>query len=77
MNILAVKKLENSLFKFYIIHALTNNRSDKVNEFLTKMTNDLQMQSEWKDWFSKTFFLNLRFELSIYLYYFLFKCCHT
>lgn len=49
----AVKKLENSLFKFYVIHALTNNRTDKVNEFLTKMTNDLQMQNDWKDWFSK------------------------
>lgn len=45
--------MENSLLKFYLIHALTNNRSDKVNEFLTKMTNDLQMQNEWKDWFSK------------------------
>lgn len=55
-NILAIKKLENSLFKFYVIHALTNNRSDKVNEFLTKMTYDLQMQSEWKDWFSEYFF---------------------
>lgn len=56
----AVKKLENSLFKFYLIHALTNNRSDKVNEFLTKMTNDLQSQNEWKDWFSKilTFLAN-------------------
>lgn len=53
VNFLAVKKLENSLFKFYLIHALTNNRSDKVNEFLIKMTNDLQTQSEWKDWFSK------------------------
>lgn len=49
----AVKKLEYSLLKFYLIHAISNNRSDKVNEFLTKMTNDLQMQSEWKDWFSK------------------------
>jgi len=52
----AVKKLENSLLKFYLIHALTNNRSDKVNEFLTKMTNDLQLQSEWKDWFSELIF---------------------
>lgn len=51
---LAVKKLENGLLKFYLIHALTNNRLDKVNEFLTKMTNDLQTQNEWKDWFSKT-----------------------
>lgn len=53
----AVKKLENSLLKFYLIHALTNNRSDKVNEFLTKMTNDLQLQSEWKDWFSKLIYI--------------------
>uniref|UniRef100_A0A2S2PDZ9 WD repeat-containing protein 91 n=1 Tax=Schizaphis graminum TaxID=13262 RepID=A0A2S2PDZ9_SCHGA len=52
----AVKKLENSLLKFYLIHALTNNRSDKVNEFLTKMTNDLQLQNEWKDWFSELIF---------------------
>lgn len=49
----AIKKLENSLLKFYLVHAITNNRLDKVNEFLTKMTNDLQMQNEWKDWFSE------------------------
>ncbi|XP_050533685.1 WD repeat-containing protein 91 [Daktulosphaira vitifoliae] len=55
----AVKKLENSLLKFYVVHAIINNRSDKVNEFLIKMTNDLQTQAEWKDWFMLPYLKNV------------------
>lgn len=74
----AVKKLENSLLKFYLIHALTNNRSDKVNEFLTKMTSDLQMQNEWKDWFSKIILINCMPNNLVFNYnIFVLKCYHT
>lgn len=49
----AVKKLENGILKMYLVNAVANNKSEKVNEFFIKMTNDLQNQIEWKDWFSK------------------------
>lgn len=48
----AVKKLENSILKMYLVNAIANSKPDKVNEFFLKMTNDLQCQTEWKDWFS-------------------------
>ncbi|KAH8263983.1 hypothetical protein KR038_000076 [Drosophila bunnanda] len=47
----AVKKLENSLLKYYLVTAYSNNRADKVSEFFNKMAGELQQQSEWKDWF--------------------------
>ncbi|XP_016935667.3 WD repeat-containing protein 91 [Drosophila suzukii] len=47
----AVKKLENSLLKYYLVTAHTSNRPDKVSEFFNKLAGDLQQQSEWKDWF--------------------------
>ncbi|XP_050310768.1 WD repeat-containing protein 91 [Anthonomus grandis grandis] len=47
----SVKKLENAILKLYVIHAVTNNKPDKVIDFFLKMTPELQGQSEWKDWF--------------------------
>ncbi|XP_016985098.1 WD repeat-containing protein 91 [Drosophila rhopaloa] len=47
----AVKKLENSLLKYYLVTAYSSNRSEKVSEFFNKMAGELQQQSEWKDWF--------------------------
>ncbi|XP_037730860.1 WD repeat-containing protein 91 [Drosophila subpulchrella] len=47
----AVKKLENSLLKYYLVTAHTSNRPEKVSEFFNKLAGDLQQQSEWKDWF--------------------------
>ncbi|XP_017100927.1 WD repeat-containing protein 91 [Drosophila bipectinata] len=47
----AVKKLENSLLKYYLVTAYSNNRHDKVSDFFTKMAGELQQHSEWKDWF--------------------------
>ncbi len=51
--ILAVKKLEVSVLKFYVINALTNNKIDKVSEFLLKMINEIHGQIEWRDWYGK------------------------
>ena len=48
-----VKKLENSIYKFYIINALANNKSDKVTEFFVKMAPEIQGQTEWKEWYGK------------------------
>ncbi|XP_039491740.1 WD repeat-containing protein 91 [Drosophila santomea] len=47
----AVKKLENSLLKYYLVTAYSSNRPEKVSEFFNKLAGDLQQQSEWKDWF--------------------------
>ena len=47
-----VKKLENAIFKMYLVNAHLNGKHDKIVEFFNKMTPDLQNQAEWKDWFS-------------------------
>lgn len=58
----AVKKLENSLLKYYLVTAYSNNKTDKISEFFNKMAGELQQQSEWKDWFCK-----LRFGFAVTL----------
>ncbi|XP_026480380.1 WD repeat-containing protein 91-like [Ctenocephalides felis] len=47
----AIRKLEFSLLKYYLVTAVTNNKIDKVTEFFTKLASELQSQTEWKDWF--------------------------
>lgn len=54
--LLAVKKLENSLLKLYLITAYNHNKTEKISEFFTKLACELQQQSEWKDWFCKYIF---------------------
>ena len=49
----SIKKLEVSLFKYYVVNAVQNGKLDKVNEFYEKLAPDLQYQAEWKDWFGK------------------------
>ena len=51
----AIKKMENSLLRMYLVNACTNNKPEKVHEFFEKLGNDLQHQLEWKDWFGKKF----------------------
>lgn len=53
MSNAAIRKLENAVLKLYLINAITNNKQEKVTEFFTRMTPELQNQSEWKEWFSK------------------------
>uniref|UniRef100_A0A1I8PYA7 ARMC9 CTLH-like domain-containing protein n=1 Tax=Stomoxys calcitrans TaxID=35570 RepID=A0A1I8PYA7_STOCA len=48
---MAVKKLENSLLKLYLITAHNHNKTDKISEFFTRLASELQQQSEWKEWF--------------------------
>lgn len=47
----AIRKLENAVLKLYLVNAITNNKQEKVTEFFTRMTPELQNQSEWKEWF--------------------------
>ncbi|XP_017871436.1 PREDICTED: WD repeat-containing protein 91 [Drosophila arizonae] len=65
----AVKKLENSLLKYYLVSAYSNNKSDKISEFFNKLASELQQQSEWKDWFFFSFCKNAE-ESPIFALYF-------
>ncbi|XP_034484552.1 WD repeat-containing protein 91 [Drosophila innubila] len=65
----AVKKLENSLLKYYLVTAYSNNRSDKISEFFNKLAVELQQQSEWKDWFFFSFCRNAEESPTFALYF--------
>ncbi|XP_018335657.1 WD repeat-containing protein 91 [Agrilus planipennis] len=54
----AVKKLENAVLKLYLVNAAINNKPEKITEFFTKMTSELQSQTEWKDWFMLPYIKN-------------------
>ena len=47
----AIKKLENAVLKLYLVNAATNNKQDRIQEFFTKLTPELQGHPEWKEWF--------------------------
>ncbi|KOB76317.1 WD repeat-containing protein 91, partial [Operophtera brumata] len=50
----AVRKLEYSLYKLYLVTAAQSTggvRNDKVADFLSKMLPELQGHNEWRDWF--------------------------
>jgi hypothetical protein len=47
----AVKKLENGLFKIYLVIAYKNGHTEKINEFFTKMASEIHSQADWRDWF--------------------------
>ncbi|KAK0183182.1 hypothetical protein PV327_001249 [Microctonus hyperodae] len=53
-----VRKLENAVLKMYLVNATMNNKQERVHEFFTKMTPELQGHSEWKDWFAFPFIKN-------------------
>lgn len=52
-----VRKLENAVLKMYLVNATMNNKQERVHEFFTKMTPELQGHSEWKDWFGNKKYL--------------------
>lgn len=54
----AVRKLENAVLKMYVVNAVVNGKTDKLNEFFTRLASDLQGQGEWKDWFLIPFLKN-------------------
>lgn len=65
----AVRKLENSVLKLYLVNAVSNNKADKVSEFFTKMTPDLQGQAEWKEWFMLPYIKNPEESLSFAVHF--------
>lgn len=50
---LAVRKLESSLLKLYLVTAYTSGKQDKITEFFNKLATELHSYSEWKEWFCK------------------------
>lgn len=48
-----IRKLENAVLKMYLVNGIINNKPDKVQEFFTKMTPELQGHSEWREWFGE------------------------
>jgi WD40 repeat protein len=53
-----VKKLENSLKKYYVIRCIQSNRKDKCKEFFEKNSEELSKDREWRDWFVLPFLNN-------------------
>jgi hypothetical protein len=48
-----VKKLEQSLKKYYVVFCLQNGRRDRCREFFEQFSEDLAKDKEWKDWFGE------------------------
>nr|SVE75153.1 EOG090X0719 [Daphnia dolichocephala] len=65
----AIKKMENSLLRMYLINACINGKQEKVQEFFEKLGSELQHQLEWKDWFALPFIKNPE-ENPAYMVYF-------
>lgn len=51
----SIKKLESRLLRLYIVHAIQNNKQEKVSEFFEKNVYELQHDETWRDWFRKYF----------------------
>ena len=48
-----VCKLETSILRLYVVHAVQNSKQDRVNEFFERSISELQNLPAWKDWFGK------------------------
>lgn len=62
----AVRKLENAVLKMYLVNAAVNNKQDRIQEFFTKMTPELQGHSEWKEWFGRLSFYGQKLLRELY-----------
>ena len=49
-----VRKLETSILRLYVVNTIQTNKHEKLTEFFEKMASDLQSQTEWREWFSKS-----------------------
>ena len=49
----AVRRLETSLLRLYLVNAFQANQREKVKEFFDKLAAELHHQPEWKEWFGK------------------------
>jgi hypothetical protein len=43
LQAIAVKKLENSLLKLYVVNCVQNKQTEKLKEFFEKLTPDIQV----------------------------------
>eukprot|EP00112_Aurelia_sp_Birch-Aquarium-sp1_P009302 Seg2052.2 transcript_id=Seg2052.2/GoldUCD/mRNA.D3Y31 product="WD repeat-containing protein 91" protein_id=Seg2052.2/GoldUCD/D3Y31 len=48
-----VCKLETSVLRLYLVHAIQNSKQEKVTEFFERSASELQNLPTWKDWFGK------------------------
>lgn len=53
-----ITKLEAGLYKLYVINAIQNKRPEKVRDFFERMTPELHLQHEFRDWFALPFVVN-------------------
>lgn len=53
MFVTAVKKLESSLLKLYLVTAFVAGKQDKITDFFVKLAPELHAQPDWKEWFCK------------------------
>ncbi|XP_074380682.1 uncharacterized protein LOC141721601 isoform X3 [Apium graveolens] len=66
----ALAKLEVSILKYYIIHAVQVGRTDKVNEFFELNGNDLlQSNEDWTSWFAIPYIKNPSSDPSFRIYF--------
>ena len=52
LNIIA-SQLESSLYKYYIVHAIQNNKGMRVHEFFTTCVDKVSKDPKWNRWFRK------------------------
>ncbi|GAB2293988.1 hypothetical protein Dimus_028204 [Dionaea muscipula] len=63
--IATLSKLEASIFRYYIVHAVRSGRKDKVVEFFSMIGHELlQKGEEWTPWFALST-LDLKFDVAI------------
>lgn len=51
----AVKKMEISLLRMYLVNASVNGKQEKIIEFFEKCGSELHKEPEWKEWFALPF----------------------
>eukprot|EP00854_Cymbomonas_tetramitiformis_P026219 gene26219-32131_t len=55
----STKKLETSVLRYYVVHAIQQGRNDKVKEFFEVAGDRLLQQSgEWQEWFAIPYLRN-------------------
>ncbi|WAR21158.1 WDR91-like protein, partial [Mya arenaria] len=69
LYMVSVRKLEVGLLKLYLINAAHSNKQDKILDFFERMTELLQSQPEFKEWFAFPFVRNPRENPNFALYF--------
>lgn len=65
-----MSKLEVSILRYYMVHAIQSGRTDKVLEFLKLNGNDLlQRTKDWTPWFAMPYLKNPKFDPNFHVYF--------